>query len=169
MKDHAHLPNVFEDLGELTEFLDETTSERTFAGTYVPGEDLESEFDEVCYLVYDYGRLLFVVEEAPLVCKAGYLPPPFGKMVRTGRHRAIDLLWTAQRASEVSRTLTSATDFWILYSQTEPRDLDAIAERCGKEVADRVVNLALHDSFVYDVIERQTMEPSPRLLKRDTA
>ena len=111
--------------------------------------------------------MLFCVEEAPLVCKAGYLPPAFGKIVRTGRHRGIDLLWTAQRASEVSRTLTSATDLWILYSQTEPRDLDAIAERCGREVTDRVAGLGLHGSFTWDVIEREIMPDSPRLLKRE--
>ena len=91
----------------------------------------------------------------------------FGKMVRTGRHRKIDLLWTAQRASEVSRTLTSATDLFIFYSQTEPRDLDAIAERCGREVANQVTGLGLHDSFIWDVIEREIIPNSPRLLKRE--
>lgn len=111
--------------------------------------------------------MLFVVEEAPWVLKAGYMPPAFGKIVRTGRHRQIDLLWTAQRASEVSRTLTSATDVWIFYSQTEPRDLDAIAERCGREIADKTAGLGLHDSFVWDVIEREIMPDSPRLLKRE--
>ena len=111
--------------------------------------------------------MVFVVEEAPLVCKAGYMPPAFGKLVRTGRHRHLDLLWTAQRASEVSRTLTSATDIWVFYSQTEPRDLDAIAERCGREVAHQVAGLGLHDSFVWDVIARKEIPSSPRLLKRN--
>ena len=111
--------------------------------------------------------MLFVVEEAPLVCRASYLPATFGKIVRTGRHRSIDLLWTAQRVSEVSRTLTSATDVWMFYSQTEPRDLDAIADRCGREVADKVAGLGLHDSFCWDVIARIVIPQSPRLLKRE--
>ena len=70
------------------------------------------------------------------------------------------------KSSEVSRTLTSATDVWIFYSQTEPRDLDSIAERCGREIANKVAELGLHDSFTWDVIARQIMRDSSRLLKR---
>jgi len=168
MEDHSDLlPDTFEGIDdELDEYFKQAWRAKTFACSFVPVEDLEEEFEEVCRLVYAYGRMLFVVEEAPLVLKAGYMPPAFGRVVRTGRHRHIDLLWTAQRASEVSRTLTSATDVWIFYSQTEPRDLDAIAERCGREIADQAAGLGLHDSFVWDVIEREIMPDSPRLLKR---
>jgi hypothetical protein len=168
MEDHRRLlPDSFDTIGvRLDEYFEQTRSHETFACDYVPGDNLEDDFEELCLLVYDYGPLLFVVEEAPLVCRANFMPPTFGKIVRTGRHRGIDLLWTAQRASEVSRTLTSATDFWIIYSQTEPRDLDAIAERCGREVAEKVAGLGLHDSFCWDVIERKVIPHSPRLLKR---
>ena len=171
MGDHRHLlPDVFEGINDdLYEYFHQASQAKTFACAYIPGGDLEDEFEEICELVYWYGRMLFCVEEAPLICKAAYLPPAFGKIVRTGRHRAIDLLWTAQRASEVSRTLTSATDLWILYSQTEPRDLDAIAARCGRDLAGRVAGLGLHDSFVYDVISREVLPASTRLLKREVA
>jgi hypothetical protein len=111
--------------------------------------------------------MLLCIEEAPLVCTASYIPPVFGKQVRTGRHNRIDQLWTAQRASEVSRTLTGATDVWIFFSQTEPRDLDAIADRCGREIAAKVANLGLHDFFTWDAILQKVVENSPRLLKRD--
>jgi hypothetical protein len=160
-------PDVFDGItGELDEYFEQANRVPTFACVVVPDQDVEADFEELCGLVYDYGNLLFVIEEAPLVCKAGYMPPVFGKIVRTGRHHNIDLCWTAQRAAEVSRRLTSMTDFFIFYSQTEPRDLDAIAERCGRDVADKVANLGLHDSFTWDVIDRQIIEDSPRLLKR---
>jgi hypothetical protein len=169
MDDHGDLlPDTFEGIDdELNDYFKQARRMKTFACSFIPTEDLEEDFEEICQLVYGYGRLLFVVEEAPLVLKAGYMPPAFGRIVRTGRHRQIDLLWTAQRTSEVSRTLTSATDVWIFYSQTEPRDLDAIAERCGREIANQVAGLGLHDSFVWDVIEREIMPDSPRLLKRE--
>jgi energy-coupling factor transporter ATP-binding protein EcfA2 len=168
MEDHRRLlPDSFDIVCiELDEYFEEARTKQTFACAYIPGDNLESDFEEICELVYHYGHMLFVIEEAPLVCRANFMPPIFGKIVRTGRHRGIDLLWTAQRASEVSRTVTSATDFWIFYSQTEPRDLDAIAERCGREVADKVAGLGLHDSFCWDVIERKVIPHSPRLLKR---
>jgi hypothetical protein len=169
MADHCDaLPDTLEGLDiDVDNYLEEASDCQTFACAFVPGDNLESEFDEICDLVYHYGHMLFVVEEAPLVCKASFMPPRFGKMVRTGRHRSIDLLWTAQRASEVARTLTSATDIFIFYSQTEPRDLDAIAERCGREIADQVAGLGAHESFTWDVIERKIISPSPRLLKRE--
>jgi hypothetical protein len=172
MQDHASLlPDWYEGPceDELIDYFEEAEQKQTFACSYTPGDDLQTEFEEVCRLVYAHGEMAFVVEEAPLVCRANYMPPMFGKMVRTGRHRQIDILWTAQRASEVSRTLTSATDVWIFYSQTEPRDLDAIAERCGRDVAQQVVALGLHDSFFWDVIARKKIASSPRLLKREIA
>jgi hypothetical protein len=173
MMDHIDLlPDYFEGIdGDLEDFLEEAAKAGTFACCVVPqGDqgDLEREFEQLCDLVYCHGHMLLVIEEAPLICKAGYMPPLFGKIVRTGRHHNIDVLWTAQRAAEVSRTLTSMTDFFIFYSQTEPRDLDAIAERCGREVADKVTGLGLHDSFVWDVIDRKIIPDSPRLLKRET-
>ena len=103
MEDHIDLlSDAFEGVDdELDEYFRQARRAKTFACSFVPAEDLEEEFEEICHLVYDYGRMLFVVEEAPLVLKAGYMPPAFGRIVRTGRHRQIDLLWTAQRASEV--------------------------------------------------------------------
>ncbi|HKW03575.1 MAG TPA: hypothetical protein VJN96_27360 [Vicinamibacterales bacterium] len=168
MEDHRDLlPDWYEGFdGELDSYLNEADRTAAFACAITPGDQLEAEFEEVCQLVYEHGRMLFCVEEAPLVCRANYLSPTFGRIVRTGRHRRIDVLWTAQRASEVSRSLTSATDVWILFSQTEPRDLDAIAERCGREIADRVANLGLHGSFTWDVVGREVLAESPRLLKR---
>ncbi len=47
--------------------------------------------------------------------------------------------------------------------------MDAIAERCGREIADKVAGMGLHDSFIWDVIEREIIQDSPRLLKREVA
>jgi hypothetical protein len=171
MQDHCDsLPDVIMGLKDpeidIDEYFAEAAETKTFAVDYVPDGNIEEEFSEISELVHIYGHMLFVIEEVPLICKAGYLPPMFGRIVRTGRHKGIDVLWTAQRAAEVSRTLTAMTDVWIFFSQTEPRDLDAIAERCGREIAGRVAELGLHDFFVWDVIRRQIMQDSPRLLKR---
>ena len=163
------LPDHFESVDDdLYDYFNEVSGQRlnTFACSVVP-DDVEHEFEPICEIAFDFGPMLLVVEEAPLVCRANYLSPIFGKIVRTGRHRGIDLLWTAQRAGEVSRSLTSATDIFIFFSQTEPRDLDAIAERCGRDVAEKVAGLGLHDSFTWNVIERTIVPPSPRLLKRE--
>jgi hypothetical protein len=166
MAEHARQGNQLESSAKLTQFLKWSREQETFAGFYVPDGALDEEIEEVSRLVYGRGHLCFACEEVPLYSQPGYLPPLFGKLVRTGRHRQIDIAWTAQRAAEVPKTLTALTDIWILFSQVEPRDLSALADRCGREVADRVGGLGLHDFFVFDAVTHEVIEPSPRLLKR---
>ena len=159
--------NRFESPAQLAHFLKWSREQPSFAAAYVPSGDLQEEIEEVSRLVYGRGHLCFVCEEVPLYTQAGYMPPMFGKLIRTGRHRHIDIAWTAQRAAEVPRTVTSLTDVWVLFSQTEPRDLSALADRCGRVVADRVAGLGLHDYFLWDAIGHCELEDSPRLLKAE--
>jgi hypothetical protein len=158
--------NQLESLASLARFLKWSREEQMFAATYVPSGELDEEIEEVSRLVYARGHLCFVCEEIPLYAQAGYMPPLLGKLVRTGRHQQIDIVWTAQRAAEVPRTVTSLTDLWVLFSQTEPRDLSALADRCGRDVADRITGLGLHDYFLWDAVTHGELEDSPRLLKR---
>ncbi|MGH9475073.1 MAG: hypothetical protein ACRD1C_01945 [Terriglobales bacterium] len=171
MRDHAALAagNVFESIPGLARFLRWSREQPTFAGVYVPQGDPAEEIEEASRLVYARGGLCFVCEEVPLYTQAGYIPPLFGRLIRTGRHRRIDVSWTAQRAAEVPKTLTSLTDSWVLFSQTEPKDLAALAERCGREVADRVASLGAHEFVLWDAVARTYLADSPRLLRQDTA
>jgi len=158
--------NRFESSQGLRRFLTWSRQQPTFGGVYVPSQPPDEEIEEVSRLVYERGDLCLVCEEVPLYTQAGYMPPLLGKLVRTGRHQKIDFTWTAQRAAEVPKTITALTDIWVLFSQVEPRDLTALAERCGREVADHVANLGLHDYFVWDATAHAEVEDSPRLLKR---
>jgi hypothetical protein len=154
------LPNEISSLPELETFFRWNRKRSQFATGYVPSEDLEEEVEGVAGVLYQRGNLVFGIEEVPLICSPSYLPRVLGKLIRTGRHRQIDITWTAQRASECARTLTSLTDEFVLFSQTEPRDLDAIAARCGEDVADKVAELGRHDYITWDVGARQLVEHS---------
>lgn len=158
--------NRLESSAQLAHFLRWSREQEKFAGFYIPDGALDEEIEEVSRLIYARGRLCFACEEVPLYTQPGYMPPLFGKLIRTGRHHQIDIAWTAQRAAEVPKTLTALTDIWILFSQVEPRDLAALADRCGRDAADRVAGLGLHDCFVFDAVRHELVEPSPRLLKR---
>jgi hypothetical protein len=89
-----------------------------------------------------------------MVCQPNWVPPGFDHIIRLGRHRRIDVVWTGQRAAEIARRLTAATDVFVLFAQTEARDLEALADRCGVEVAAQVSRLGLHDRLVWDVLNR---------------
>ena len=171
MSDHAALAggNVFETIPALARFLRWSREQSAFAGVYVPQGDPAEEIEEAASLVYARGNLCFVCEEVPLYTQACYIPPLFCRLIRTGRHRHVDVGWTAQRAAEVPKTLTSLTDVWVLFSQTEPKDLAALAERCGRDVADRVAALGPHDFLLWDAVGRRYLADSPRLLRQDDA
>lgn len=116
---------------------------------------LIDQFNSVCGQVYDCGNLLYGVEETPMLSKGpAWVPPAFDEIIRLGRHQQVSVLWTAQRMAEIPRRLTAATDFFVLFCHTEPRDIKAIEERCGPEVADIVQTLGLHDFICYDVQTR---------------
>jgi len=157
MGEHDWLPNTFRDLDDTDQFLAWAEMQDAFAARYVPEGGLEQDFAELADLVYHQGNMLFAVEEIPLLCGAGYLPEELGRLVRLGRHRRVSLLWTAQRIAEVSRTLTAMTDYFILFACSEPRDLDAIRDRCGAEIAEKVSRLGLHDCLAWDVVSRREL------------
>lgn len=152
MGEHRWVPNTLEDLDEVDRFLAWAETKRYAAARFIPNEPIAGDFAEVCEMVYETGSLTFAVEEVPLVARAGYLPDEFARVVRLGRHRHINLGWTAQRAAETPRTLTAMTDLFVVLSTAEPRDLDAIADRCGADVAAKVSRLPLHGFVVWDVV-----------------
>lgn len=154
LAEHDWTPNEISSVDTLREFFRWNKKRKEWAANFVPGENLEADLEELSRLVYERGDCSLAIEEIPLIASPGHMPETFGKLVRTGRHRKVDVYWTAQRAAEVPRTLTSLTDEFIFFSQTEPRDLDAIAARCGTEIADRVAHLGEHEHIRYDVLKR---------------
>lgn len=165
MGEHSWIPNHFFDVSDVQQFLVWSRKQRTFAGALIPEEDLEAQFCDLADLIYDEGHMAFGIEEVPMLCTASYQPPALDRIIRLGRHRRLDVVWTAQRMAEVSRRITSATDIFVLFAHTEPRDLDAIAERCGREVAERVAHLPLHGKLVWDAVPRVQDKSQDRIAR----
>ncbi|MGA2072565.1 MAG: hypothetical protein ABSH52_03600 [Terriglobia bacterium] len=144
------------DLDEALEMLDAVQDRECFALTIQPGRgDLASVIDTVCDAVFEVGKLTLALEEIPHYCTAGSIPEGLDVLARMGRHRQVDLVYTGQRFAELPRRLTATTDFFILFGQREPRDLEALADRVGRELAERVAGLPLHGRLVYDVVSGQ--------------
>jgi hypothetical protein len=161
MAEHGYwCPNLIHTEDRLNDFLFKHTLDgrKTFAGRFVPQDDPREEFEPFGRMVYDRGYLTLGVEEIGLISQPNYLPKSLDKIVRLGRHRWINLVWTSQRIAEVSKRLTSATDRFYIFRHTEPRDLDALAERCGSGVAERVSELGLHDFVEFDVLSGEIVE-----------
>lgn len=157
MGEHRWIPDTFEHLDAAIVYLMETHKWDSFMGRYIPeSDDEEADFSEVCEVVYDQGNMMFAIEEVVMLgCTPNYAPKKFKKIIRLGRHRNIDMLYTTQRLGECPRMLTAATDVFILFAHSEPRDLDTISERCGIEVAKKVAKFQDHDFLVWDVATKK--------------
>lgn len=156
MGEHLWIPDRFVDLSEAEWFLlDASETKATFHASMIAGDDLEPELNSLSSTVFDAGNLTLCVEEIPMMSGPGHAPKKFMKVVRTGRHVNVNVIYTCQRLSEVPVTLRSATDFFVLFQHTEPLDLSAISDRCGSDMARDVSRLSEHDFLVWDVTTRK--------------
>jgi hypothetical protein len=156
MFEHTWVPqhNTFDNLDDVEQFFDWADAQRYCCGSFIPQGDLKQEMDELCEIVYARGNVTFGIEEVASLCGASFLPSALSKITRLGRHRSLSVVYTTQRAGEISRALTAATDIFVLFHCAEPRDLDAIAARCGNRIAEKVAELQLHDCVIFDVVAR---------------
>ncbi len=132
MAEHSS-PNLFSSLDKCFDYLDQMGRTPFFHCAFRPAEGEEETLNELAEAAFNVGRLCFALEEVPWFSTAAYQPEGLDLLSRMGRHRRVDLVWTAQRMAEVSRRLTSATGAFVLFSITEPRDLNAAANQpCRK-------------------------------------
>ncbi len=163
LAEHGWCPNPIYDLDDFEEFLRWGRSQQNFACRFIPQGEPVEEFEDFCFQVFQHGALVVAIEEIPLVCSsASFMPTEFGRLVRMSRHRRIHICWTAQRFAEVPRTLTALTDVFLIFGASEPRDLDALADRTSPEIADAVANLELHEAIRYDVRTREALRVTSR-------
>lgn len=163
MAEHSWCPNPIHSEDRLNDFLfkHSTDGRERFAGRFIPQGDPRADFEIFGDKVYRRQRVTLGIEEVGLISQPNSLPKSFDRIVRLGRHRGIDVIWTAQRIAEVSKRLTSATDRFFIFRHTEPRDLDALQERCGIMVAVAVEKLGLHDYIEYDVLASRIVASDP--------
>ena len=156
MFEHTWVPshNTFDSLVKVDEFFKWADGQRYCCGSYIPQSDLKREVEDLCGIVYQHGRVVFGIEEIASLCGPNFLPPALSKITRLGRHQSLSVVYTTQRAGDISRALTAATDIFVLFHCAEPRDLAAIADRCGNRIAEKVAGLPLHNSVIFDVVAR---------------
>jgi hypothetical protein len=144
------------DLDEGLDVLGLVAGRECFAVTIQPGRvDLADAVDAICEECFEIGNLWLAVEEVPQFATASWMPEGLDMLARMGRHRGVSLIYTGQRFAEIPRRLTATTDIFVLFGQREPSDLQALASRVGREVAERVEGLPLHGRVVYDVLAGQ--------------
>ncbi len=115
----------------------------SFRVLYTPhAGDPEEHFYDVARLLLQVRDVVFAVDEIWLFQRgASWSPAPLKYMMLTGRHYGITLLWTAQRAAEVHRTLTSVSTELYIGRLVEDRDLAALRSRVPVEAMAQIPTL----------------------------
>ena|ERR1700680_580961 len=155
--EHAdHVPNQFSEPEQVFAFLEWSKGQKSFACAYCPGEPLDERVADIVPALLDRGSVVVVCEEIPEICDGGKVPKRIRYLIRVGRHYGIDVAYSGQRFAEIARTITAQTDIFILFRQSEPLDLDGVARRTSREIAERVTRTGtscaqtLTSSFMFE-------------------
>ncbi len=127
---------------ELVRFVRARWADGALRVLYTPQANVREHFDDVANLVWTMRDVVFAVDEVWYFQSPGWSPPALGNMMLMGRIRGHTLLWTAQRAAKVDKTLTSVSTELYVGKLTERRDLDAIRDCVPAEALERVPALA---------------------------
>lgn len=133
----------------LLKYLEDNPQKRTFRIAFRP-EKLEDDFNWFCQTAWALGSgTTIIIEEIDFFCQPNFAEPGLDKLIRYGRNRGVNMVYTAKRFPDVSRRLTSQTDRFILFRISEPGDLEGIRKRFGDDLTNRVK--ALPDFQCLDV------------------
>lgn len=107
----------------------------------------DNDVSELFGMVFDLGSCSLVVEEASLYCNPYKIDDSFKKILNYGRHRRINLVAIARRASELHRDITAQSDFIISFRQTEKRDIYTL-----QSVDEKAEELTTLEKYQYKIL-----------------
>jgi hypothetical protein len=96
------------------------------------------EFEPVVKLCHLRGDMYLVIDEAHLLCNGRNCPPQLVMASLVGGHKGFSMILVAQSFSGIHPLVRQNADEMYFWKVIEPRDLDGIADRCGKDVMEQV-------------------------------
>lgn len=135
----------------------------------VPGDGPKAwarTFMMLAKMVRHAGRLVLVVDETGTWTDASNHPAchqakaELVSLATNGRHKGVALVVVAQRAAQIPPGVRSQASEWWAFRQDEPSDLEALAERLGKDTAERVRQLHIGEAVKW---RDNTIDAKPKL------
>ena len=96
--------------------------------------DPDNEF--LFELCFELSNHTLVVEEISKFCNPHYISEHLQKIFRYGRHKKINVVGVTQRPHDLNKIVSSQADYWIIFQQTEPRDILYIEQLTGQKMND---------------------------------
>lgn len=126
-------------------------------GTY-----MQDELPLFAYASFAAGNCMFIIEECALIFRRGEELHDWAKpLIFMGGHSHVDLVLVAQRAASVPINIRSQATRLVTFKQSEPSDVDAIADRIGKSVKEIVPALDKLECLDWngDTVRRYRIRP----------
>lgn len=147
--------------GPLREYLRPNRGRR-FQVIYQPRSgDIVTHFQNVCTVVYQFGWMVFVVDELDKFCGNRWgplgMPVEFADIVNYRRHRRIAMLASARRPKAVAPAFRGEAEMRV-FRLKEEGAIEYFESELGKETAARLRTLP---QYVY-LHCRQDCDPEPR-------
>lgn len=99
------------------------------------------EFQPILKLCHLRGDMVFIIDEAHLLCNSRNCPAELVMASYVGGHSGFSLILIAQSFSGIHPAVRQNADELYLWKIIEPRDLEGIKDRCGYLVMEQVQNL----------------------------
>lgn len=134
-------------------------SPRAAARAFLLLESLLRGSRKQCVLVVDEVGLWTDSSADPLCHRAR---AQLAGLAVAGRKHGLSLVIVAQRAAQISTTVRSQVTQLVSFAQHEPADLDALAERAGKDFAEKVSRLKPFECIAWsDAVSEKPTNPAP--------
>uniref|UniRef100_A0A6H1Z6T9 Putative ATPase domain containing protein n=1 Tax=viral metagenome TaxID=1070528 RepID=A0A6H1Z6T9_9ZZZZ len=131
----------FEDFESVYALLNKHHLRGLFQVTFVCiEEDEEGALETMCELVMAVENLFFIVEEVDMFATPQSIPFEFRRLIKTGRHYGVNMIFVSQRPAMVNRLLTAQSRRFILFRTKEESDIRFLRAHVG-EAADLVPDL----------------------------
>ena len=96
------------------------------SGVYILRPENDNDVKMFFETIFSIGNCTTVIEETSIYCNPYKIDENFKKILNYGRHKSINLIAIARRASEIHRDITAQSDCIVSFKQTESRDISIL-------------------------------------------
>lgn len=122
---------------------------------YQPHNPDNSDFDELCKIVFNVGNITLVCDESAALFEVHKAPLWAKELIRLGSQRGIGVWLLTQRPRGIDNVCISESTYIISFRLNMKPDRDKIVETCGSEVQEPLRTLPLYHFMFFDGIENE--------------
>ena len=136
---------------------------------YTPDYEIGDASEHIAEMAFRRGNVLAVFDEAHDYLSASQIGPEMRRLVTQSRHRNVNLVFCSPRLSDISTTIRTQADLWIVAGVIwTARDLDVIEENTSPEfrrAAQEPLAHGQHRVICFDTRTREMVEPNDATLR----